>query len=217
MFSSLLVMTVAMLEAPDEVAKLVARNDANLAKVRTLRAEVETRQSLDGGKTWQVFQTHKIVRSGRREHVRVHSEGASYQGKWVPDVRDQTILHDPAEIRSLVTFPEKIGGMSPPVLEFAGGWSNDWKSRILLAPDYSSYQKLLTSQGTVLEVQAAPKNDPQADQRVMFRPTDQRIFRTIELWFSPAHGGLVTKRRTRFVNPRFLDASGDPLHDLGNR
>ena len=84
-----------------EVERVFARNEEALARIRTVRATVEMKESQDGGTSWKPLEATEVVRDGRRELTRTTRSGAFYGGQWRESKNVSVNLYTPTEGRVL--------------------------------------------------------------------------------------------------------------------
>jgi len=201
MLIGILVLAASMATSDaEEVERLLSRNESILAKVRTLRATLEVKQSDDGGKTWSSLQTTGIVRSGRKELVRSKNAGTLIRGVWTPSESELVNFYDQAELRSLGVTPRISGSLNAPVPDSPGGWLNQWKAQAMLTPAVSTFRGVV-EKGRIRSVRPDPGGsgitisvDVIADAKA------SSPIRGYELTFSPRRSFLVTKQFTSYVD-----------------
>jgi hypothetical protein len=65
----LIAVVCQVVDQPVTTDWLLDKNEEALARIHSLRATVESRGSVDGGSSWQLLETIRLVRSGSRERV----------------------------------------------------------------------------------------------------------------------------------------------------
>ncbi len=201
MLIGILVLAASMATSDgEEVERLLSRNESILAKVRTLRATLEVKQSEDAGKTWISLETSQIIRSGRKELVRTKSAGAFLRDVWRPSETETVDLYDLAEVRTLGLSPRVSGSLNAPVSDSPGGWINQWKAQAMLTPGMLSFRGVV-EKGRVQSVRPDPDGrgvtvmvDVIADAK------SPSPFRAYKLTFSPRNSYYVTKQVIGFVD-----------------
>ncbi len=141
-----------------ELDRLLDRNEEAVARLHSFRFDAQTRVSRDNGKTWKTTEELRVVRSGRREKLSVHSFGSMYFDVWrEADSKFISIL-EPTGVRAVPDFdPAKAptsplsgadvdlykGGIDRPAAESVAGWVNPWKIGALLIPESGSFRELI--------------------------------------------------------------------------
>jgi len=187
MLSLILATALMGLTQGDEVERLVARNEAILSGMRTLRATILMKQSIDGGATWRTTQTIRVIRSGRKELVRTNSEGISFRGEWRPRKSEQIDLFEPSGHQTLSVSPPGAAGLDHPPPSGPGGWMNSWKFQLMLAAANSSYRGALDKS----KLRAVKRGEDSAE--LLLDPKEAGTIRSQRWTFSSRRAGLVTK------------------------
>ena len=86
---------------PNQLERILTRNEETLGRVRTLRATIETKASEDGGKSWKTTETVDVIRSGRRELTRGTLFGSFFGDQWREGKGLSVALFTPEEQRVL--------------------------------------------------------------------------------------------------------------------
>ena len=199
MLTLILILIVSAFQDGGEAGNLITRNEAILAGIRTLRATIEVRRSEDGGKTWKTLQSTKIVRSGQKELVKNHYEGAFFQGIWRPNPSDQANLFTPEETRTVATSPRAGAGIDHPPASSPGGWLNQWKAQVQLTDGDETYRQLL-DRCRVVGISAG--EDSSGPTRVLaLEPKARKDEMGRRLTFSPKRSYLMTRSEVDFTDP----------------
>ena len=183
----------------EEAAQLVARNEAILAKIRTLRATIEIKRSRDGGTTWEIVQTSRVVRSGRREIVFIKEHSVSVMGESQSVEDERTERFAPDAFLAVQTSPEAGGAIHPPPPEGPGGWVNTWKFQIMLTHVDRTYRGLLET----CRVQGLKDGDSATGGPVRILSMVPKVRgqdRSYRLAFAPARNDAIVKLETAFVD-----------------
>ena len=197
MFATYLSMVLMTLNVADEAQELAARQEAALAKIRTIRVSIDTKESKDGGQNWKTLGTDRVILSGRKELVRSQEAGTYYQGTWVPGDGEQATLYGPSEVRGLAISPKGGGDIKHPVMQGPIGWGNSWKARLLLSPYYNTCQEWVKN-CKVRDVKSS--DEAHGPTRIVtLEPKGDRVFRLFQVHFATARGSLISKVEFDYV------------------
>lgn len=185
---AIILLTVSMgFTQSEEVERLLSRHEAMASGIRTLRATILVKQSVDGGETWRLMQTIKVVRSGPKELVRTNTEGLLFRGKWQPVKSEHVDLYEPTGHQTLSVYPPGSAGLEHPPDSGPVGWVNPWKSQTLLASIRSSYRGMAEKSTLRAVKQDGDKTT------VSFEPKERGVIHAYRWTFSTRHAGLVTR------------------------
>lgn len=195
MFAMILVASSIGLTQSDEVERLLSRNEAMVSGIRTLRATIRVKQSVDGGQSWRPLQTIKVVRSGSKELVRTEGEGVVFRGKWQPATSEQVDLYEPSGHQTLSVQPPGSAGLNHAPASGPLGWVNPWKAQAMLSSVNSSYRGV-AEKSTVRGV-----THDGDKTTVSLEPKEREFIHAYRWTFSASHAGLVTRTELDWRDP----------------
>lgn len=206
----LLSTTIVIAVDPRDVERLVSHHEETLARIRTLRGVVESRQRDDRGKTWKVIEAVSIIRDGRRELVRDRVFGSYYGGVWQEGESITTTLLDDAECRMLSGCEPG----EPPHVPLAEddldtvrwafivhpaygpqGWNNRWKMQFLLMIGEDSLRDLVRK-STVESLERRPGPGGGSIWRLTLNPRRPGVIRQFALTLPSQYGYLISQQET---------------------
>ena len=108
----LLLILLAVDGLPIDVAEVVRRHEAGLAKVRSIITTIDVRKSEDRGRTWEYISRYDVRRRGDRERVHAKNSGLMINGIWHRETFHYDDAFDLGERRHLGNLDPDV----PPIL-----------------------------------------------------------------------------------------------------